>query len=454
MPRHHRHHDGFIHGLVHGAVDDVSHVVDGAVDDASHVVDGVTHNREDEHQQKIHDQEKRLGIQNVHSEPDWVGQEIPGIGSPSRILQLYPQRVDDGHIKLMPLIMNDDNDESVKNLMFSLADLFDGFTKEVHDEILVEEKIKAAHTGAKVANCFTPSLLAGLAIGVATEVTTEVAKAKRESIFHEKAAKYSVGIAELISSANKDMKESAAAAGAPTYLSAALVEQSVSLNPAQAVALEEELDTRNTSNTIQEMEDGMHGSNRSTEEKVTNRFSVFEFCPVEDEEIVERIETEDLQYDILEEHFGQLKVVKKEGKTKILSTAVATLQSTAGMAFQPLKKKGETARAEVMNHRGLPAHGDFIIRRFLFLFRIPFQPKREPMKPLIHLAPVYTDMDPNDLDVPMSNLMYPMEVCLGPGEVPPHMLYDADRRLNQRRTKETYEIYDIKTGKTSTAKKG
>eukprot|EP00957_Ditylum_brightwellii_P166819 12697111-Ditylum_brightwellii.AAC.1 len=101
------------------------------------------------------------------------------------------------------------------------------------------------------------------------------------------------------------MKESAAATGASTYLSATLCEQSVSLNSAQAVALFEELGVTNTTTSIDEAK--AIGKNRTMEEKVTNRFSVFEFCPIEHEENVEIFETEDLQYDVPEAHFAQLK---------------------------------------------------------------------------------------------------------------------------------------------------
>lgn len=396
--------------------------------------------------------EERLGLNTQHKEPKWVGEGIPGVGVPSKVIQFYPQKVED-HIKFMPAfssLEDDDEVQSIENLMYALSDLFDEFSKEIHKKIVAEESQKAADTAADIGMMFANvNFGVGYAIGAGKAIADEAIKAEVEKLFREKALKYSDIVAELISTVNKKLKDSAAATGASSYVSVALCEQSVSLNAAQAVALEEELDTHNETKLTEEIVKG----NRTTEEKVTNRFSVYEFCPVENEEYVAMIESEDLQYDVAEKHFGQLKVVKKHGRTKIISTAVANAKDAMALPFAPLQEKGEKAKAEIRNHRGLPAYGDYIIRRFVSLFRVPFGAEGGERKPLIHLPPVYTHLDPNDLDVPMSDLMYPSELILGPGEFPPHMLYDGDRRLNQRRTKKVYEVYDIKTHKHTTVSK-
>jgi len=346
----------------------------------------------------------------------WTGKEIPHVGTPLEIL-MFRQTQHDGHADI-----SIDEVKGFEEVVSGVHAIVEQLFVDLYNDIMVEQGVKVAATAAHVGLMFVGGGFLNTVADEAIDVAKDTVGARATGGMVEKdILKCTQNLATFLSSHNEKMRKAANATGHSSYLAMVLCEQAVSLNEAQGKAIANEIDPANEKDCVKQKIRG----DSSYEDKAANRFDVFEFCSINYGEIVEVVEpTQHLQYEIPESHLGELKVKKKNGHVKLVSSAIATVAQNVEAPFKKLSIHKQNKLAEVRNENGLPSYGDYVIRRFLCVVRVPI---RHQARPLIHLPPVYTHFDPNYFD--MNDVMCPHEVNLGPGDFPGAMEYNGNKKI-------------------------
>ncbi|KNC84738.1 hypothetical protein SARC_03050 [Sphaeroforma arctica JP610] len=282
--------------------------------------------------------------------------------------------------------------------------------KDLHSAIRkglgAQQGIEAAQQAGRIGLHFIPGGPAiTLGAGVALFGTGSASKAIADKLaITSKLEETGQNIGRVLMTANKDALERARQNDDSTFLQLSYFEQPVSLNDVQAAGLMLQLNPGATSELRKKILSKAMDDVKNNAEQAENRFPVASMINKQSEHAV-CPDMPDYNPPVYQEEPlpPVFEVKKRDGQVKPVGTILLTAKNAIFKVPIAMIKHSKAHKAAKANtEHGMPALGDFVIRRGLMLTRTQTTKVDNKLQStLIMLPPVWDSWNPNCQDLPM-----------------------------------------------------